>query len=112
MNRLLGASEQTLSLLAQTKPINVVLCATITGAITTKQLNAALAWVQQRHPLLKVKVVDKNSEHPRFVSEGVASIPLQVIERQGEGHWCLEVQEELYSGRNCPNYCRSSHIGG
>jgi NRPS condensation-like uncharacterized protein len=95
MNRLLGASEQTLSLLAQTKPINVVLCATITGAITTKQLNAALAWVQQRHPLLKVKVVDENSEHPRFVSEGVASIPLQVIERQGEGHWCLEVQEEL-----------------
>ncbi|WP_315787620.1 phthiocerol/phthiodiolone dimycocerosyl transferase family protein [Fischerella sp. JS2] len=95
MNRLLGASEQTLSLLAQTKPINVVLCATITGAITTKQLNAALAWVQQRHPLLKVKVVDENSEHPRFVSEGVASIPLQVIERQGEGHWSVEVQEEL-----------------
>jgi NRPS condensation-like uncharacterized protein len=95
MNRLLGASEQTLFLLAQTKPINVVLCATITGAITTKQLSATLAWVQQRHPLLKVKVVNKNSEHLRFVSEGVATIPLQVIERRGEEHWCLEVQKEL-----------------
>ncbi|MHC0067431.1 phthiocerol/phthiodiolone dimycocerosyl transferase family protein [Nostoc sp. UIC 10890] len=95
MNRLLGASEHTLSLLAQTKPINVVLCATVTGSITIKQLNAALAWAQERHPLLKVKIVGEESENPRFVSEGVSSVPLQVIERKGEGHWCLEVQEEL-----------------
>jgi NRPS condensation-like uncharacterized protein len=95
MNRLLGASEQTLSLLAQTRPINVVLCATITGAISIKQLNAALAWIQKRHPLLKVKILSEDSLNPRFVSEGVSSIPLQVAERKGEGHWCLKVQEEL-----------------
>ncbi len=29
------------------------------------------------------------------MSEGVSSIPLRVIERPREGHWCLEVQEEL-----------------
>ena len=97
MNRLLGASEETLFLLAQTKPINVVLCATIKGVITAKQLTAALAWVQQQHPLLKVKVVNENSQHLRFVS-GVASIPLQVIERKDDEHWCLEVQKEL----SCP----------
>ena len=96
MNRFLGASENTLFLLAQTKPINVVLCATITGTITIKQLNTALTLVQQRHPLLKVKVANENSEKPRFVTEGVSRIPLQAIERKGEEHWCLEVQKELF----------------
>ncbi|HCF29505.1 MAG TPA: hypothetical protein DEV81_20400 [Cyanobacteria bacterium UBA11049] len=94
MNRELGASEQLLWLLAQTKPINVVLCATITGALSIKQLNAALAEVQHRHPLLGVKISSDRSQ-PRFVSENVRSIPLRVIERQGEEHWCQEVEAEL-----------------
>lgn len=94
MNRELGASEHLLWLLAQTKPINVVLCATITGSLSIKQLNAALAEVQHRHPLLAVKISSDRSQ-PRFVSENVRSIPLRVIERQGEEHWCQEVEAEL-----------------
>ena len=87
MNRELGASEQLLWLLAQTKPINVVLCATITGSLSIKQLNVALAEVQHRHPLLGVKISSDRSQQPRFVSDNVRSIPLRVIERQGEEHW-------------------------
>ena len=78
MNRKLGASEQLLWLLAQTKPINVVLCATITGSLSIKQLNVALAEVQHRHSLLGVKISSDRSQ-PRFVSENVRSIPLRVI---------------------------------
>ena len=95
MNRLLGSSEHLLWLLAQTKPINVVLCATITGPLTIKQLTTALTWVQHRHPLLAVRIVIDNHDQPRFVSEGVPSIPLRIIARQGEEHWCQEVEEEL-----------------
>ncbi|MDP8963815.1 MAG: condensation domain-containing protein [Cyanobacteriota bacterium] len=95
MNRLLGPSEHLLWVLAQTKPINVVLCATITGTLTIKQLTAALAWVQHRHPLLAVRIAIDNYEQPRFVSEGVPSIPLRIIARQGEKHWCQEAEEEL-----------------
>jgi NRPS condensation-like uncharacterized protein len=95
MNRLLGASEHLLWSLAQSKPINVVLCATITGQLSIEQLNTALTWVQHRHPLLAVKIALNNDEHPQFISEGVPSIPLRVIDRQGEEHWCQEVEAEL-----------------
>lgn len=94
MNRKLGASEHLLWLLAQTKPINVVLCATITGSLSIKHLKAALVGVQHRHPLLGVKIFI-DDEQPRFVSGEVSSIPLRVIERQGEEHWCQEVEAEL-----------------
>ena len=95
MNRELGASEQLLWLLAQTKPINVVLCATITGSLSIKQLNVALVEVQHRHPLLGVKISSDRSQQPRFMSDNLRSIPLRVIERQGEEHWCQEVEAEL-----------------
>lgn len=93
MNRLLGASEHLLWLLAQTKPINVVLCGTITGSLSIKQLSAALIEVQRRHPLLAVKIASDRTQ-PRFVSENVSSIPLRVIERKSEEHWSQEVEAE------------------
>ncbi len=95
MNRLLGPSEHLLWLLAQTKPINVVLCATITGPLTIKQLSKALASVQHRHPLLGVRIAIDNCQQARFVSEGVPSIPLRITERLSEEHWCHEAEEEL-----------------
>ncbi|MEH2360876.1 phthiocerol/phthiodiolone dimycocerosyl transferase family protein [Nostoc sp.] len=95
MNRLLGASEHSLWLLAQAIPTNVTLCAQITGTLTNQQLTVALAKVQQRHPLLAVKIVIDYDRQPRFVSEDVPNIPLRVIERQGEEHWCQEIEEEL-----------------
>ena len=95
MNRLLGVKEHLLWLTAQTKPMNVVLCASLTNSLSVNQLTEALTWVQRCHPLLGVRIVIDEQEQPRFVSEGVPAIPLRVRERQGEEHWCQEVEAEL-----------------
>jgi len=96
MNRLLGSLEHFLWLIDQTIPMNVVLCATIKGSLTVNQLKEALVWVQRKHPLLAVRIVIDEHQQPRFVSEGVSGIPVRSLTRQGENHWCQEVEAELF----------------
>ncbi|MEG4207174.1 condensation domain-containing protein [Microcoleus sp. Pol7_A1] len=95
MNRLLGVSEHLRWLLDQKWSFNFVLTARIKGAIAVESLTDALAWVQRRHPLLGVKIVTDEHQQPRFVSEGVPPIPLRVLQRLGDNHWCQETEAEL-----------------
>ncbi|MBW4631263.1 MAG: hypothetical protein KME30_04985 [Iphinoe sp. HA4291-MV1] len=76
-------------------PENVTLSATINGSFTVELLTEALAWLQLRHSRLRVKIVTNNQNQPQFSLENVPPIPLRVIERQGEEHWCREMVEEL-----------------
>ncbi|MBE9035660.1 hypothetical protein IQ246_11175 [aff. Roholtiella sp. LEGE 12411] len=76
-------------------PENVTLSVTIKGLFTIDLLTEALAWLQLRHSRLRVKIVTNSQNQPQFSLENVPPIPLRVIERQGEEHWCREMVEEL-----------------
>lgn len=95
MNRLLSASEHLMRLSYNNSLKNVTLSATIKGSFPIDLLPEALAWLQLRHSRLKVKIVTNNQNQPQFSLENVPPIPLRVIERQGEEHWCQEMVEEL-----------------
>ncbi|AFZ22810.1 uncharacterized protein containing a NRPS condensation (elongation) domain [Cylindrospermum stagnale PCC 7417] len=95
MNRILTPSEHLMWLSYKNSPENVTFSATINGSFTVDLLTEALAWLQLRHSRLRLKIVTDNKNQPYFCSENVPHIPLRVIERQGEEHWCREMVEEL-----------------
>ncbi|MHC5779022.1 phthiocerol/phthiodiolone dimycocerosyl transferase family protein [Nostoc sp.] len=95
MNRLLTPSEHLMWLLGCDRPINVSLCARIRGAFSVERLVEALGCVQRRHPLLSKRILINRQQQPCLVSQGVPPIPIQVIERLGEEHWCQEISAQL-----------------
>ena len=92
--RPLGAEEQIFWLHDQVHPLHFALTAQIKGKFTVPQLQQALHLVQQRHPLLRVRIALDESKHPWFV-EHPAYIPLRVVQRQSEQHWQREVEQEI-----------------
>lgn len=96
MQRLLGASEHTAWLHDRDRPLHFVLTAQIAGEIDVTDLKRSLLCVQQKHPLLRTRIVIDKNEQPMFGAEGVSEIPLQVLERQDEEQWCREVERELH----------------
>ncbi|NKB17471.1 MAG: hypothetical protein HC770_04170 [Pseudanabaena sp. CRU_2_10] len=96
MQRLLGASEHTAWLHDRDRPLHFVLTAQIAGEIDVTDVKRSLLCVQQKHPLLRTRIVVDKNEQPMFVSEGVSEIPLRVLERRDEEHWCREVERELH----------------
>lgn len=94
MNRILTPTEHLMWLSYKNSAENVTLSATINGSFPIDLLAEALAWLQLRHSRLQVKIVD-NQNQPYFTLENVPHIPLRVINRQGEEHWCQEMVEEL-----------------
>lgn len=94
MYRRLGHGEHLLWLYDQEAPNHLTLTAQVVGEFTTDQLQQALAQVQQRHPLLRVRIVPDTSGQPWFIDDA-ATIPLQVLERQSEKHWQQIVEQEL-----------------
>ncbi|MEH1841575.1 MAG: condensation domain-containing protein [Nostoc sp.] len=92
--RPLGAGEQIFWLHDQAHSLHFALTAQIKGKFTVPQLQQALHLVQQRHPLLRVRIALDESKHPWFV-EHPADIPLRVVQRQSEQHWQREVEQEI-----------------
>ncbi|MCP3139696.1 phthiocerol/phthiodiolone dimycocerosyl transferase family protein [Pyxidicoccus xibeiensis] len=95
MNRSLGAAEHLLWRLSQTRPVNAVLCASLTGPLSTEWLRDALDAIQRRHALLAVRIRTDGEGRPYFDSEAVAPIPLRCLPRRDEAHWVYEVEEAL-----------------
>ncbi len=94
-NRLLGKAEQLIWFIDQVFPLNAVIGATITGNLSIQQLTEALNQVQHRHPLLNVSISINQEEQPYFISDIFSKIPLRVVIRQSENHWCQVAAEEL-----------------
>lgn len=92
--RPLGAGEQIFWLHDQAHPVHFVLTAQIRGSFSVEQLTQALTLVQQRHPLLRVRIALDQAEQPWFVEDS-ACIPLRVMHRQFEQHWQQEVEQEI-----------------
>jgi NRPS condensation-like uncharacterized protein len=95
MNRILTATEHLMWLSYKDRPENVTLSATIEGTLSIDLLTRALNWLQLRHSRLSVRIITDNQNQVQFSSDNISPIPLRVIERQGEDHWCQEMKEEL-----------------
>lgn len=92
--RPLGAVEQIFWLRDRAHPLHFALTAQIKGHFIVRQLQQALNLIQQRHPLLRVRIALDEAEQPWFVEDS-ASIPLRVVQRQSEQHWQREVEQEI-----------------
>lgn len=89
-----GIEEHTFWLYDQAAPCHFTLTARIVGELHVDQLQQAIAWVQQQHPLLGVRIVTAQSGQPWLIEDS-ASIPLRVVQRQSEQQWLSEVEQEI-----------------
>lgn len=92
--RSLGAWEYSTWLYDQFHPAHFSLVAQVTGEFSLEKLKQTLYHLQQRHPLLRVRIAVDETEKPWLV-EDAAQIPLRVVPRQGSQHWEREVEREL-----------------
>lgn len=92
--RRLGATEQALWLRDRAYPLHFILTAQISGPLPAQALPQALAHLQQRHPLLRVRIAADAKGNPSFIEQ---SIPLacRVVLRQCDQQWQREVMREL-----------------
>jgi NRPS condensation-like uncharacterized protein len=94
MYRQLGTSERTIWLYDRVRPVHFTLTANIIGKVRLERLEQALAQVQQRHPLLNVKIALDRTEIPWFITE-TQIIPIRLVKRQSPQQWQQEVEREL-----------------
>ena len=92
ITRKLGLVENLFELLHDLGAMIDVNVVRISGLLTADILQQALDFVQKRHPMLQVHIVEL-ADGVYFQSEGTTKIPVRVIEKQNENH-CLEIAEE------------------
>lgn len=92
--RPLGAQEHIFWLHDQANPFHFAVTAQINGKFNVHQLQQALTVIQQRHPLLRVRIAVDEAEQPWFVEESCA-IPVRVVQRQSLQQWQQEVEQEI-----------------
>jgi NRPS condensation-like uncharacterized protein len=94
MQRQLGIDEHIIWLYTQEAPIHFTLTAKILGELHIDELQQAITAVQQKHPLLRVRIVPDLSNQPWFIEDST-SIPLRIVKRWSEQQWLSEVEQEL-----------------
>ena len=92
--RPLGAFEELFCLFDQSFPTNHALAAQITGHTTVQQWLDALDALQQRHPLLSVRIDTTFSRVPHFRRVTGQRIPLRVVTSPG-AQWQQEIAETV-----------------
>ena len=65
----------------------VTMVARIKGEVTEEMLKKAVAKVQKRHALLRVRIRDSQDGNLWFSSDGVGEIPVEVVPREKESDW-------------------------
>jgi len=71
----------------------VTMVARIQGAVSESMLAGAICKVRQRHPNLRVRIVEDDHGDPWFTSEGAQEIPVEIVARESDDHWIRVVQE-------------------
>ena len=92
--RSLGPWEYTTWLYDQFHPAHFSLVAQVKGEFSLEKLKQTLHQVQQRHPLLRVRIAVDETDKPWLVEDS-AQIPLRIVQRQSSQHWEREVEREL-----------------
>lgn len=105
MKRKLMMVERIMHVDAST-PLNCVFTAKIAGSINPENLHIALTKVQQKQPLLRVRIDEEQKGGPYFITnEHVRSIPVRIAERLTDNDWLKESETEwykLFDGDNVP----------
>ena len=65
----------------------VTMVARIKGNVTEEMLKNAVAKVQARHALLRVRILDDHDYAQWFTSEGAGEIPIEIVTRKSEDDW-------------------------
>ncbi|MBB6107920.1 Uncharacterized protein, contains a NRPS condensation (elongation) domain [Mucilaginibacter lappiensis] len=105
MKRKLMMVERIMHVDAST-PLNCVFTVKIVGSINPENLHIALTKVQQKHPLLRVRIDEEQEGGPYFITnKHVRSIPIRITERLTDDDWLKESKTEwykLFDGDNVP----------
>jgi len=75
--------------------LNFAICARIRGPLTLEQLQAGLAGLGRRHPLLAVRAAERADGTAIFTDEGVPPISLRVVEGAADDAWVGEVESDI-----------------
>ncbi|KMQ64488.1 hypothetical protein ACM46_09475 [Chryseobacterium angstadtii] len=76
-------------------PVNCVFTARIKGEIQEENLISALAKIQQKHPLLRVKIDRTSEPYPFFIEvKDIEPVPLRIVPRKTEEDWFTESEKE------------------
>jgi Condensation domain len=94
MYRQLGIDERIIWSYDRVRPLHFVMTANIIGTLHLLGLEQALVKVQQRHPLLNVRIELDRSEIPWFGIK-TGTIPIRLVERDNPQQWQQEVEREL-----------------
>jgi phenolphthiocerol/phthiocerol/phthiodiolone dimycocerosyl transferase len=93
MERPLGTTEQVFYKIRRKRPFNIVLAGKLRGRVEEQAVRQGLVALQRRHPLLQVRIAA--GAPPRFTSQGVPAIALEVVERKAEDSWHQHAEAEL-----------------
>lgn len=94
MHRQLGTDERIIWSHDQVRPLHFVMTANIIGTLHLSGIEQALVKVQQRHPLLNVRIELERAEIPWFGIQ-TGTIPIRLVERYNSQQWQQEVEREL-----------------
>jgi hypothetical protein len=67
--------------------------ARIRGPVSESMLSSAVSKVRQRHPNLRVRIIEDDEGEPWFTSDGAKEIPVELVPRESDDHWIQVVQE-------------------
>jgi len=76
-------------------PFNVVAVYKLEGGLSAQELRSALETLQQRHAMLRVRIVQETRLRRFFVEDQISAIPLEVSDRTGDEQWLSIAEEEL-----------------
>ncbi len=98
LTRSLSYMEKILWRLSDAASLNFTMVSRIRGALTEQSLHHALGRVQQRHPLLEVRI-EPTPSGPVFRGDGVPPIPLRVLDAQADANHLVNgiIEEEINS---------------
>ena len=65
----------------------VTVVARIKGTVSERLLRNAVSQVRQRHPNLRVRIVEDDDHALWFTSEGAEEIPVEIVPRESDTHW-------------------------
>lgn len=96
MARALGTFEEAAVLTNTESPFNIVGVVHLHSPPDPARLDQALQSVQNRHPLLRAHIEERDDGFAFELGEN-GSIPLKVLERESDTHWQRIVEAELNS---------------
>ena len=70
----------------------VTMVARIRGTVTESMVRDAVSKVRQRHPNLRVRIIEDENGNPWLTSEGAKEIPVEAVPRESDDHWIKVVQ--------------------